>query len=126
MGNEIHSETDTVRVSDIVEVYEEEQKNGNKKEKVIIEEKIELKTEEDILKGSCRKKDHNLQSHMLHGKDEDQIIIDERCGKASDYILMIDGYEIGMFSSKDVVVKNFYQKWIHGDGDVVEIVMLVT
>ena len=102
MGNEIHSETDTVRVSDIVEIYEEEQKNGDKKEKVIIEEEIELKTEQDIPKGSCPKKDHNLHSHMLHGKDEDQIYIDGRCGQATDYILMVDGNEKGMYTSKDV------------------------
>ena len=93
MGNEIHSETDTVRVSVAEEIYEEESKNGHKEEEVIIDEKIE--------RGSCHKKDHNMQSHMLHGRDQDQINIDERCGQASEYILMLDGYEIGMFSSWD-------------------------
>ena len=88
--NEIHSESDIFRVSVVEEINEEESKNGHKKEEVIIEEKIEM--------SSCHTKDHNLQSHMLHGRDQDQIDIDERCGKASEYILMLEEYEIGMFS----------------------------
>ena len=93
LGNEIHSESETF-------VYVEEQKNGHNEE--IIEEKIEssVKTEKEIQKGSCHKNDHKSQSHMMHGNnDRDQIV--ERCRQGEDYITYVDGLQIGMFSSNN-------------------------
>ena len=86
MGNEIHSETDIIRVE---EIYEN-QKNGNKKKEVIFEEKI---VKENSLKTEGKR------SHMLHGSELENT--DWRCGIAHDYVLMADDLYLGLFSSKD-------------------------
>lgn len=83
MGNEIHYETDIVRVE---EIYEN-QKNGNKKKEVIFEEEI-VKTEG--------------KSHMLHGIDNGRDEIEWRCGQGHNYIMMTDDLLIGLFSSKNL------------------------
>ena len=95
MGNEIHSETDIIRVE---EIYEN-QKNGNKKKEVIFEEKI---VKENSLKTEGKR------SHMLHGSELENT--DWRCGIAHDYVLMADDLYLGLFSSKDQE-KHFFSKF---------------
>ena len=95
MGNEIHSETDIIRVE---EIYEDH-KNGNRKKEVIFEEKI---VKENSLKTEGKR------SHMLHGSEHENT--DWRCGIAHDYVLMADDLYLGLFSSKDLgkhVFQNF-------------------
>ena len=101
LGNEIHSETDIIRVEQIYE----DQKNGNKKKDVIFEEKI---VKENSLKTEGKR------SQMLHGSEPENT--DWRCGIAHDYVLMADDLYLGLFSSKDLgkhVFQNF-NLWWHG------------
>ena len=84
MGNEIHSETDIIRVE---EIYEN-QKNGNKKKEVIFEEKI---VKENLMKTEGKR------SHMLQGSEHENK--NWRCGIAHDYVLMADDLYLGLFSS---------------------------
>ena len=102
LGNEIHSETDIIRIE---EIYEDGNKNGNKKKEVIFEEKI---VKENTLKSEGKR------SHMLHGSGDENT--DWRCGIAHDYVLMADDLYLGLFSSKDLGNLLFFFKiWVYVD-----------